>query len=404
MLYHYTAIDRQGVVLKGEREAEDEKSLARSLRQEGFLLTGWNINSGIFALKHIFSKSLGWVSLVDKMMFARNLAVMIGAGLSMNQALEALETQTKNKIFKEIIADLRKSITKGLPFSQALAKHRKVFGDFFIHMIEAGEASGKLEGSLKLLAKQMKRDHDLRSKVRGAMIYPAVVMTALVAIGVLMMIYVVPTLTQTFKDLGVSLPPTTKFILGLSSILQNYGLWAAGVLVILVYILYKAGSSRRGMLILDRVLLRLPIFGALARKLNVARMTRTLASLIGAGLSITKSLEITAAVLGNSKFRDSLARASSEIEKGRSLSDVLREFQDLYPPLVTEMVSVGEGTGTIVRMLIRVALFYEEDIDNTTKNLSSIVEPLMMLVIGTAVGFFAISMIQPLYSSLAGIK
>ena len=404
MLYHYTAVDKSGATQKGEREAPDEKTLARALRADGLLLTSSSKKqSSMGMILRAANFSIGGVPLFERMIFARNLAVMIGAGLSMTRALEALEEQTKKKNFKDIIKRLRESIMSGVSFSQSLEPHRAVFGDFFIHMVEAGEVSGKLEGSLKLLSKQMKRDHDLRAKVRGAMMYPAIVLIALFGIGILMLIYVVPTLTQTFKELEIDLPPTTQAIIVVSNFFLNYILYALLGFGLAVYGFYLFFRSDFGRDTLGRLFLRVPVFGPLIQKLNIARMSRTLSSLIAAGLSITKSLEITSRILGNSKFRQSLSSSVAGIEKGRPLSEILRESPALYPPIVIEMISVGEETGTLSRMLLRIALFYEEDVNNTTKNLSSIIEPIMMIVIGAIVGFFAISMIQPLYSSLANL-
>lgn len=402
MLFRYTATDKEGALRKGEREVEDEKSLARGLRAEGLILVSAQRGGSWLSWKQIASFSIGGVGLFDRMIFARNLAVMIGAGLAMTRAFEALEEQASNKRLRVIIARLKDDIVRGLSFSQALALHRKTFGDFFIHMVEAGEVSGKLEGSLKLLARQMKRDHDLRAKVRGAMIYPLIVIGALIGIGVLMLVYVVPTLTQTFNELGVQLPLSTRLILGASDTLTSYGIYFGGVFAALGVLLYRIVRIPAIERVWHGLVLRIPVFGTLVKKLNAARMARTLSSLIAAGLSITKSLEITSKVVGNRRFSETLGLAILLIEKGETLSAILKRSPDLYPPLVTQMLSVGEETGTLSRMLLRIALFYEEDVNNTTKNLSSIIEPAMMIVIGTIVGFFAISMIQPLYSSLTG--
>ncbi|MBI2054927.1 MAG: type II secretion system F family protein [Candidatus Sungbacteria bacterium] len=404
MRFHYTAIDRAGAVQKGEREAVDEKELSRTLRQEGLLLTLARPAGKDAGISYLLTFSIGGVSLVDRMVFARNLGVMVGAGISVTRALEALEEQSKNKKFKLVIGDVKKRIREGISLSAALNAHRQVFGDFFVHMIEAGEVSGKFEGALRLLARQMKRDHDLRAKVRGAMMYPAIVFTALVGIGILMLVYVVPTLTQTFKELEIQLPPTTQFIISASDFVQNYAIYTLGGSIMLAYVAYRALRSSAGRAAFDQVILRVPVLGPLTQKLNAARMSRTLASLIAAGLSITKALDITSRVLGNSRFRDAMKNSAVEIEKGRPFSEILKNSPDLFPPLVIQMISVGEETGTLSRMLLRIALFYEEDINNTTKNLSSIIEPIMMIFIGAIVGFFAISMIQPLYSSLSGIQ
>ncbi|MBI4134546.1 MAG: type II secretion system F family protein [Candidatus Sungbacteria bacterium] len=396
MLFRYTAIDRTGAAAAGEREAVDEKSLAKALRSEGFMLTAARPKSSVWQ----FLPDIRGISLVEKMMFARNLAVMVGAGLSMVRALEASEEETSHLKFKRIIADLRQSITKGMSFSQALSRHREVFGDFFVHMTEAGELSGKLEYSLKLLARQMKRDHDLHSKVASAMVYPGVVFSALILIGVLMLTYVVPTLAHTFRELRVPLPWVTQLILALSESFLRYGFFVGALLIIVLYALYRLFRSRPGEAMFDRLILKVPVFGSLVQRFNAARFSRTMASLIAAGLPITKALEITARVVGNTQFQISLHGFITEIEKGKALSFAMRQQPNLYAPLVTQMIAVGEETGTLGRMLLRVALFYEEEVATATKNISSTIEPVMMIFIGAAVGLFAVSMIQPLYSSI----
>jgi len=406
MLYTYTAVDKNGQSSSGEREAENERDLAGKLKNEElFLLEAREKKRsvrGSFSVSAFISRFRG-VSLVERMMFSRNLAVMIGAGLSLTKALKASEKQTANQKFKALISGLRESVLKGKSFNEALALHEKTFGPLFIHMIESGEASGKLEYTLKLLARQMKRDHDLISKVRGAIIYPAVIIFALVIVGALMMIYVVPTLTATFRELNISLPPTTLFIIITSEILINYYLLILGLIPVAVYAVTLFLKTERGKRYQSTVAIRLPIFGALIRKFNAARFSRILSALLSSGLPIARSLEITSKVLGNVHFKNSILKASLEIQKGRNLSAILGERPELYPPLVTQMLEVGEETGTLSRMLLRLALFYESEVSSTTKNLSSIIEPLLMIIVGTMVGFFAISMIQPIYSGLGGL-
>lgn len=400
MLYRYTAVNREGASVQGEREAADEKTLARALRSEGFLLTSARLGSASWKR---WLPALWSVGQVEKMTFARNLGVMIGAGLSMTRALEASAEQTHHAKFRMIIADLRQEITKGAAFTQALAKHKDVFSDFFIHMAEAGELSGKLESSFKLLARQMKRDHDLYSKVKSAMVYPAVVIGTLIAIAIIMLIYVVPALSQTFKELKVDLPLTTRVIIIFSDSFIQYGLAIGAALIVAFYAIIRFFRSDYGGRVSDLIILRIPVFGSLVKKFNSARAARTIASLIAAGLSITKALEVTSRVVGNSEFSASLVRAIAEVEKGRALSSVMRESPKLYDPMFIQMLTVGEETGTMSRMLLRVALFYEEEVTNVTKNLSSVVEPAMMVIVGVIVGFFALSMIQPLYSSLGQV-
>lgn len=344
------------------------------------------------------------ISLVEKMFFARNLAVMISAGLSLTRAMEALIQESANPKFKKILLEVNDSVIKGKPFADSLRIHEKVFGNLFINMISAGEASGKLTLVLKLLSNQMKKDYDLRKRVTGAMMYPAIIMTILVVIGTLMMIYVVPSLTAVIKDLGADLPLSTRIIIFTSEIIANYILWVLAAFVLWVFLLWRALKTEIGKKIFDHIVIRLPIFGELVIKFNTARFCRTLAYLITSGVPIVRSLEITGSVLGNSLFQKAIDGAAQDIQKGKQLSVLLAAHPRIFHPIVLQMMSVGEETGKTSDMMLRLALFFEEDVTNTTKNLSTIIEPILMVVIGTAVGFFAVSMLQPIYSSLGNIQ
>lgn len=406
--FTYSISDQSGKVTEGEREADNERSLAEALKSEGFLLLsakekgkskGWNIDINIGG----FLSRLKPVSLVEKMIFTRNLAVMIGAGLSLTKALGALAEEASNKKFKDVISDINNSVIKGTSFAESLKLHKKVFGELFINMIESGETSGKLEKVLKLMARQMKRDHDLRSRVKGAMMYPAIIITALFGIGALMMIYVVPTLASTIKELGVPLPISTQIIIFISDLLVGYAIWVLLALIIITVVFYRLVKTKKGKEIFDTWILKVPIFGLLIKKLNVARATRTLSYLISSGVPIVRSLEITGSILGNTLYRQALVEAAVHIQKGKQLNEILREHPVIFQPLVIQMIQVGEETGNVTSMLLRIAIFFEEDVNNTTKNLSTIIEPILMVIIGTVVGFFAVSMMQPIYGSLGNL-
>ena len=406
----YSATDRAGKVAKGERQAENEKTLAQALKAEGYFLleakergaggpsslhTNLNLTEVISRLKPI--------GLVDKMFFARNLAVMISAGLSLTRAMEALKEESSSTKFKKILADVNDAVAKGRSFADSLKMHPKVFSEIFVSMVEVGEASGKLTLVLKLLANQMKKDHDLQRRVRGAMMYPAVIIIALFAIGTLMMIYVVPTLTQTIKELGVPLPLTTRIIITFSELIANYAAWLLIGLMLAVAAFWRILKTAKGKEIFDTFIIRVPIFGALVKKFNTGRLCRILAYLITSGVPIVRALEITSGVLGNTLYRKATAAASKEIQTGKQLHIIFEPHKNIFQPMVIQMISVGEETGKISDMMLRLALFFEEDVTATTKNLSTIIEPILMIIIGTAVGIFAISMLQPIYSSLGNI-
>lgn len=407
MLYTYTAIDKKGVSLSGERDAGSPKELSEKLKSEGLLMLDAKEKAAVSPFRFSIRGVLGRyrrISLVDRMMFARNLAVMIGAGLALAKALSAMEEQIDNEKFREVIGGIKKTIVEGKTFAEGLQEHEAVFGTLFVNMVAAGEVSGKLRYVLNILARQMKRDHDLVSKVRGALIYPAIIVGALFIIGFLMMIYVVPTLTQTFQELGIALPPTTKVVIGTSQFILHYYFYIIGAIPVVGFAAWRLLRTGTGKAWWGRLSIRIPIFGPLVKKLNSARFARILSSLISSGLPIIKALTITANVVGNSQFRATLGYAAEEIQKGRSLATILKSRPDLFPPLVTQMLEVGEETGTTSRMLLRLAIFYESEVSNTTKNLSGIIEPVLMVVIGGLVGFFAVSMIQPIYSGLGGLQ
>ena len=403
-VFSFSAAERNGSVHRGERESDSEKFLAQSLKAEGLFLLEAREKKGISSinLKDLLDR-LRPVRIVERMVFTRNLGVMIAAGLSLTKALEALAHQTANLKFRKIIEDVDNGVVHGKSFADALRSHEKVFGVLFINMIEAGEASGKLVLVLKLLANQMKRDYELRRRVKGALIYPLIIVLALIGIGIMMMVYVVPTLSQTILELGVELPFTTKLIISISKYLVEYSLLAILVTIIFIAIVWRILASRTGRALWDRLVLRLPVFGALVREFNAARFCRTLAYLVTSGVPIVRSLEISSSVLGNTSFRDAAHMASIEIQKGKQLHDILAGYPKLFEPLIIQMVDVGEETGKISDMLLRLALFYEGDVTNTTKNLSTIIEPVLMVFIGSVVAFFAISMLQPIYGSLGNL-
>ena len=406
-LFAYSAADQGGKIVKGEREAGDQKALGQALRAEGLLVLDAAEKKGVGA---IFRIDLGEtiarirpISLVDKMFFARNLSVMAAAGLPLTRGLEALAEETTNPKLKKLIADIKDAVVKGKSFAEALRRHRQVFGELFINMVEVGETTGKLTLVLKLLANQMKRDHALHKRVVGAMMYPAIILVALLGVGTLMMIYIVPTLAATLKELNASLPLSTRVIIILSEALLGYGLLIGALAAasgIGIWRIYRTGAGKE---FFDRISLKLPIFGSLIRKFNSARFCRTLAYLITSGVPIVRSLEVTSGVLSNTLFRQALKGATAGVQKGEMLNVLLAKRPGVFPPLVIQMVAVGEETGKLSEMLLRLALFFEEEVADITKNLSTVIEPILMIVVGAAVGFFAVSMLQPIYTSLGNI-
>ena len=335
--------------------------------------------------------------------FAKNLAAMLAAGLSLSRALAIIDRQASNKRFKAVVMGLEEAIRGGASFHDALGKYPKVFSGLFIAMTRAGEESGTLGDSLSMTALQMERTEELVRKVRGAMIYPAIVITAILIVAILMLIFVVPTLTATFKSLGVKVPLSTRIIIAISNFMQANAIFVFLFLVALAIGGYSFMRSKAGGRAVIAVSLRLPIIGELVRETYAARTGRTLASLLTSGVPVLEALNITRGTVRAEAFAAVVKEAEARVKKGEPLSVAFADHPKLYPLLMSDMIQVGEETGKVAEMLKQIAEYYEGDVAEKTKDLSTIIEPVLMLVIGTFVGIFAVSMIAPIYSLSSAI-
>ena len=399
--FFYTAKSFKGEEKKGILEAKDIHQLSQKLREEGFVLIKTRSESKKEGFK--ISLPFGKVSLSEKMFFVRNLQVMTNAGLPLPRAIGALSNQTKNKKFKEALLHIREEITKGRSLSTTLGDYPDIFPELFQSMISVGEESGTLDEVLRTLSLQMEKEHTLKSKISGAMVYPSVIIVAMLGVGVLMLVTVIPKLAETFEDLNIELPGTTKAVIALANFLVNQW-YLALILIFLLLIGFSQLIKQEGVKkIIDKLILRVPVISKIIKDMNSAYMLRTLSSLIAAGTSFPRSLEITSGVVGNFYFKESMAEAARKVRKGKKLSEVLESYRDVYPLIVIQMVAIGEETGETSGILSKLADFFEEEVSNATKNLTSIIEPIIMLIIGGAIGFFAVSMIQPMYSMLGAI-
>lgn len=402
MHFSYYAKKISGEEMRGVLEAKDKFDLARVLRQQGLILVSCK-EEGEAKVRFHLPSILGRVPVTEKMFFSRNLSVMISAGVSVSRGLEILGRQTKNKKFKKVLEELVGSIKKGTSMSESMKKFPDVFTPVFIAMVKVGEESGRLSDSLGLVSDQMERDHTLIKKIRGALMYPSIIIAAMILIGILMLIYVVPTLVSTFQELGVELPTSTKIIIAISDFLVNNT-----IVFLIVFLGIIAGAvmffrSPSGKKLVGNILLRLPIFSELTKKVNSARTARTMASLVSAGVDVLEALSITKEVIQNENFKKVLEEAKKNIQKGEPMSESFKRAEKFYPILVGEMMAVGEETGKISEMLLRVAVFYEDEVSEATKDMSTIIEPILMVIIGAVVGFFALSMIKPMYSMVNAI-
>jgi type IV pilus assembly protein PilC len=392
-----------GVELEGTEEAENKLDLARRLKDEGkMLLTATEITSSTLNIDRI-NAFLSRVDLKEKIQFARNLATMLAAGLPLARAMSIFIRQTKNPKLKQVLVSISDDINKGMPLSDAMAKFPKIFPSIFIAMVRAGEESGGLVEALNVVGGQMEKTYMLKKKVKGAMIYPAVVLCVMIAVGVLMMIYIVPGLAGSFKEMNVELPMMTKIVIGVSDFLQNEWYFAILLVVFSAGALWSFQRTQIGKHVIHWAVLRLPIFGNLAQEFNSALATRTLSSLISAGVDIVRALEITKEVVTNVHYKATLEQARANVQKGVPLSQTFTRHTDIYPVMVGDMAEVGEETGKLSDMLLKIAVFYEGEVDAATNDMSKLIEPILMIVIATFVGIFAYSMITPMYSLMNNI-
>lgn len=398
MKFTYTAEKSDGEVYKGVGEAADRFELYGIVRQEGGKIisleeSDWNS----WRSMAYWNAKISRVSEYEKILFSRNLGAMLGAGLTLSRALAVIERQTKNPKMSMVISQVSSDVRRGETLHAALAKFPRVFPKLFVAMVRAGEEGGDLSSSLSVTSDQMERMYELKKKIRGALIYPCIILIAIFGIGILMMIEVVPTLAQTFNEMHATLPASTQIVIGISDFLVQYTVVAIGGIVggvVLIYFLAHTPLGKRG---LDFFFVHLPLIGTMVREVNAARTARTLASLLSSGVDVITSLEIASEVVQNSYFQAVIKDASVAVGAGQPLSAAFMRREDLYPAFVGEMMAVGEETGQVAEMLKRLAVFYEEEVDRKTKDMSTIIEPFLMLFIGGAVGFFAVSMITPIY-------
>lgn len=405
MKFKFKAVKDSGEKFDGSRESQSKFSLYNELKAEGVMLISAEEQSRADWQKYFlkYFSFLGGVSTAQKIAFAKNLSAMTRAGLSLSRALSVIERQSNNAKFKSVVEGINLEIKKGRTLSEALKNYPNIFSNLFISMAKAGEESGGLSEALANVALQMDKTYRLQKKVKGAMIYPAVIIVVMLVVGILMFVLVVPGITATFKDLNTELPASTKVIIGISDFMTAHWLLAIIGLLVLAFGIYSSLKTAIGRRIRDKVVIKLPLVAELIMEANAARVARTLASLLTAGVPVAQSIDITREIVNNFYYKQVLEEAARVVEKGENISTVFIKYPQYYPTFVGEMMSVGEETGNMAAMLSEVAIFYENDVEERTKDLSTIIEPVLMVIIGAAVGFFALSMVAPIYSVMDNI-
>lgn len=396
--FKYTAIDKSGKRISGTLNGMDSNAVTQSLARRGLTPIAVAESSGGIMSKLPFSSANKKVKLTDLVIFTRQLATMIDAGVPLIRSLAALQAQTENPAFQKHIQEISHDIEGGLAFADALEKHPQVFSSIYINMVRAGEAGGILDEILKKLATQQEKDARIRGKFKSALTYPVILLSITGIVFIVLMVVVMPRIGAIIKDLAgenAELPQLTRVMLGISSFLTSkwYLILGGGFLFMTFYRRYvKTPAGRRKK---DELVLKIPVIKVIIKKVTIARFARIFASLMSAGVSVIETIEITAKALGNAVIEDELNAAAKAVANGQQLSVPLGESK-IFPPIVSQMLAIGEETGQTDQILLKVADFYEEEVDATVDALSSILEPIMIVVMGGMVGLIAASVIGPI--------
>ena len=400
--FGYTAIDAQGLELEGQINALNAEAAREQLRLRGLLaqslaeLPATGSGGLRTAFKRVKPKAL--------QVFSRQFATMIDAGLNVVSALVILEEQTEDKYLAEVVSELRADVEGGLLLSQAMSRHPKVFNRLYVAMVEAGEAAGILDDVLDRVAFQIEKEAQIRRRVKGAMIYPTVVLTFATLTLIGMLLFLVPIFVGIFEQLGGELPMLTQLVVNVSNVLRDQWFIVFPSFAALVLALRRFKRTDRGARLWDRVKLRLPFtIGQVVRKVAMARFSRTLSTLVAAGVDIIKGLEITGTTAGNSVVEDALEEVRAKVHEGVPIAEPLSE-NPVFPPMVSQMVKIGEETGELEKMLAKIADFYEDEVDAAIRALTSIIEPIMMILVGAMVGVIIIAMYLPMFKMLTLIE
>lgn len=393
--FKYSARDAKGKPITGEIEAKDPQAVADILHDRGFLVVSVKEATGI-NLEKLNEINIGGVPMKEKVVFMRQMATMVGAGLPLSRSLEIMTQQVANPQFRRVLKNVLDSVQSGKTLADSFRQEEEVFDNITINLIEAGEESGNLEVILERLATELEEKDSLSGKIKSAMIYPVIILVIIVAVIVLMMFVLVPAMADIYDDFDAELPFITRFLMGMSDFFINYW-WAlvVGILVVFIggkFYLDSPGGKRT----VDKLVLKIPVIGDIITKMQISQFTRILALLLGSGLSIIKAIELTADSLSNSMFRDTLMDAKEEVEKGGPLAIPIAR-SEYFPLLVSSMVAVGEETGEMDTVLAKVAEYYKSEVDTATGNLSTILEPVFLVIMGLAVGFIALGVYMPMF-------
>ena len=393
MVFTYRARTLEGKIVSGSVEAANEREVIDGLAKQGLIIFEITPKKRFLGLEIVLGPG---IKARDLAIFSRQLSVMISAGIPLAPALESLYKQTTNRRLKKIIAELTQNVASGLQFSAALAKYPKVFNDFFIAMIRTGETAGKLDKILNYLAEEQERSYEISSKIKGSMVYPIFVVATIFIVGTVMMIFVVPKLTAVIVEAGVELPLTTKILIKVSNFFVHYWWAMLGIIIFSLIFFSIFTRTRIGGYAWDRAKIKLPVFGALFQKISFMRFSRSLSILVAGGVPLLAALKITAGVVGNLHYQNLIEQTIKAVEGGQSIATIFMDSPDI-PAMITQMLIIGEQTGKLDEVLDRVSIFYAQEVERTLANLVTLLEPLIIILLGVAVGFLASAVILPMY-------
>jgi len=395
--FSYSALDIKGAFVRGRFHDRSMRRASEQLQRKG--LSVINIHRDKRRLLGSLNPNISRITRRDKIVFTRSLHTLLEAGIALDQALHIIIEQTVNETFKKVVDNLYASVQKGETLHKALGNNRKYFSPFFISLIRVGEETGNLDGSLLHLLEQQENDDELITKVRGSLIYPAVIITAALIIATLMMIFVIPQITSILTEYDIELPLTTRILIYVSDFMATYGLLVLPTAFIAGFVGFRAMvSTPVGKRRWDSLKLRLPLVKKIVIDFNLAKFSRAMHALLMSGMSMDDALQLAAGVTGNVRYQEAILHGAKFIRKGIALTDVLVGYPVLFPALTCRMIEVGEKTGKLDHMLDRLARHYEKSVTNTLQNLSTIIEPILLLIIGVFVGLLGIAILTPIWN------
>ncbi len=401
MRLSYKAVTRDGKTVSGVIEAKDENEAGSYLRSRGILPIHISKPASADIFKNV--PFLGKNSKSQLVFVTRQLSSMLTSGLTLMQSLNVLKEQLQNEPMGDVLKGVMVSMEDGRPFSQAIAKYPETFSPIYVSLVKAAESSGILEKVMNRLAENLEKQEQLAATIKGALLYPLIIVIGMLGVMAIMMIFVVPPLASVYESLHVELPFITKIVIGISHFVTNFWPLAIGGVVLFVFLLTRIKQSETGKIILDNIMLKLPVFGKLIRESILAELTRTLGLLIGSGTLVVDAFMQSSVVVGNEQYKNAIVNIAKRVEKGVSVYDAMVS-SPLFPPLLTQTVKIGEQTGKLDESLLRVSEYFEREVNQATKTLTTALEPFILIFLGVGVGGMIIAIITPIYSLINAIK